>query len=305
MADNKDKGSEKTMIITEKVELGERLTSMEPYLIQISGRETGQMHNLAGRTVKIGRDPAAEISVDDPHVSRHHAEITYEAHDKIVIRDVGSTNGVFVNGTRVTEQTLMDGDKVLIGTRLYFKFAYQDAVDQSYQQSLFRAANIDALTQLYNKKYFVDALSKEFSFSRRNKTPLSLLMIDIDYFKKVNDTYGHMAGDLVLKHVGQYLLKNLRHENIACRYGGEEFAVVLRNTAGDQAALIGERVRAALETETIDFRGTQLRVTISVGAATSLGDGYETIEDFIQAADKNLYEAKASGRNRIVWKMAA
>jgi diguanylate cyclase (GGDEF)-like protein len=305
MADNKDKGSEKTMIITEKVELGEHVTSMEPYLIQISGRETGQMHNLTGRTVKIGRDPAAEIPVDDPHVSRNHAEIVYESPDRIVIRDVGSTNGVFVNGTRISEQALVDGDKVLIGTRLYFKFAFQDGVEQSYQQNLFRAANIDALTQLYNKKYFMDALSKEFSFSRRNKTPMSLLMIDIDYFKKINDTFGHMAGDLVLKHVGQYLLKNLRHENIACRYGGEEFAVVLRNTPGDQAALIGERIRAALETEPIDFRGNELRVTISVGAATSLGEDYETIEDFIQAADRNLYEAKAGGRNRIVWKMAA
>jgi diguanylate cyclase (GGDEF)-like protein len=305
MADNKDKGSEKTMIITEKDEPAERVTSMEPYLIQISGRETGQMHNLTGRTVKIGRDPAAEIPVDDPHVSRNHAEIVYESPDRIVIRDLGSTNGVFVNGTRISEQALVDGDKVLIGIRVYFKFAFQDGFDQRYQQNLFRAANIDALTQLYNKKYFMDALSKEFSFSRRNKTPMSLLMIDIDYFKKINDTFGHMAGDLVLKHVGQYLLKNLRHENIACRYGGEEFAVVLRNTPGDQAALIGERIRAALETETIDFRGNELRVTISVGAATSLGDDYETIEDFIQAADRNLYEAKAGGRNRTVWKMAA
>jgi len=303
--DPKKDREDKTVIVTEKAEMSERSSAYEPYLIQISGRETGQMHNLAGRTVRIGRDPTCQVILDDPHISRVHAEIHCRNVNQIVIRDTGSTNGIFVNGKRVTEQQLNDGDKILIGTRLYFKFCYQDAVDQSYQQNLFRAANIDGLTQLYNKKYFIDVLSKEFSFSRRTKQPLSLLMIDVDHFKRINDTHGHMAGDLVLKSIGQYLLQHLRLENIACRYGGEEFAIILRNVPGDLAEHIAERLRKAMEGEKVLYRNTPIQITISIGIATFDTNNFETIEDFIRKADEHLYEAKQTGRNRTVFRKAA
>jgi len=296
---------EKTVIITEKVDITERSVTYEPYLIQISGRETGQMYNLSGKTIRIGRDATCQILLDDPHVSRVHAEIVWRNGTEIMIKDMGSTNGIFVNGKKVAEQPLLDGDKILIGTRLYFKFCYQDAVDQNYQQNLFRAANIDGLTQLYNKKYFIDVLSKEFSFSKRNEQPLSLMMMDIDHFKKVNDTYGHMAGDLVLKSVGQYLHKHLRLENIAARYGGEEFAVILRNVNADMAMIIGERLRKSIENEKMSYRGKMISVTVSIGIATVDGNNFETIEDLIRSADELLYEAKEGGRNRIVLKKAA
>jgi len=296
---------ENTVIITEKVDISDRSTKYEPYLIQISGRETGQMYNLSGRTVRLGRDATCQVILEDPHISRLHAEIFTRNGNEIVIRDLGSTNGIFVNGKKVTEQTLLDGDKILVGTRLYFKFAFQDAVDQNYQQSLFRAANIDNLTQLYNKKYFIDSLSKEFSFSKRNSQPLSLMMIDIDKFKAINDTYGHIAGDLVLKAVGQYLLKHLRHENVAARFGGEEFAVILRNVDSELALVIAERCRSAIETEKVNYRQQAISVTVSIGIATLEGKNFDTIEDLIRNADENLYEAKEGGRNRTVLKKAA
>jgi two-component system, cell cycle response regulator len=305
LATNPRDKEDKTVIVTEKAEIAERSSAYEPYLIQISGRETGQMHNLSGRTVRIGRDATCQVILDDPHISRVHAEIFFRNGNQIVIRDAGSTNGIFVNGKRVTEQVLGDGDKILIGTRLYFKFAYQDAVDQSYQQNLFRAANIDGLTQLYNKKYFIDVLSKEFSFSRRTKQPLSLLMIDVDHFKKINDTYGHMAGDLVLKSIGVYLQQHLRLENIACRYGGEEFAIILRNVPGDLAEHIAERLRKAMEGEKVVYRNTPIHITISIGIATFDTNNFETIEDFIRKADEHLYEAKQTGRNRTIFRKAA
>ncbi len=293
------------MIITEKVDLTERPNSYEPYLIQISGRETGQMYNLTGRSIKLGRDPTCQIMLDDPHVSRVHAEIICKKDAQISIRDAGSTNGVFVNGRRITEQSLQDGDKILIGTRLYFKFCFQDAVDQNYQQNLFRAANIDGLTQLYNKKYFIDILSKEFSFSRRNNNPLSLMMIDIDHFKKINDTHGHMAGDLALKTIGQILTKNLRLENIACRYGGEEFAIILRNVGPELAHTIAERLRTSIEQEKVSYRGKTIQITASIGISTYDKENFATIEDLIQSADELLYEAKELGRNRTILKKAA
>ncbi len=294
---------DKTIIITEiteKSDINARSQSYEPYLIQISGRETGQMHNLSGRTVKIGRDPTCQILLDDPHVSRLHAEITARGARDIVIRDAGSTNGVFVNGKKISEQQLNDGDKILIGTRLYFKFCYQDAVDQNYQQNLFRAANIDSLTQLYNKKYFIDVLSKEFSFSRRDKQALSLMMLDIDHFKRINDTYGHIAGDQVLKALGAHLQKHVRLENVACRYGGEEFAVILRNVTPELAHTVAERLRTSLAAERIDFKGKPIQITVSIGIATYDSTNFETMEDLIQRADEYLYEAKTNGRNRTI-----
>ncbi|MCB0416313.1 MAG: GGDEF domain-containing protein [Bdellovibrionaceae bacterium] len=303
MSDNENR--DRTIVVTEKVRLDDNGSTYEPYLIQISGRETGQMYNLKGRNVKLGRDPSCQIPLDDPHVSRNHAEIIWRNGSDLVIRDVGSTNGIFVNGKKVQEQVLLDGDKILIGTRLYFKFVYQDSVDQSYQQNLFRAANIDGLTQLYNKKYFVDVLSKEFSFSKRNKTPLSLLMIDVDHFKKINDTHGHIAGDLVLKHIGQYLHKSLRLENIACRYGGEEFAIILRNVDATTAMQIAERVRLNVEKQPVTYRNENIFITISLGVATFENGNFETIEDFIRTADECLYAAKQGGRNRTVMREAA
>jgi diguanylate cyclase (GGDEF)-like protein len=304
MPDQKDE-NDNTIIVTQKVEAPEKANNLEPYFIQISGRETGQMYKLAIQTVKIGRDPSCAIILDDPHVSRNHAEIECKSKQEIYIRDLGSTNGVFVNGKKIIEHVLMDGDKVLIGNRYYFKFCYQDSLEQDYQQNLFNAANMDALTRLYNKKFFVDSLMKEFSFSKRNKHPLSLMMIDIDFFKKINDTHGHLAGDLVLKSVGQFLNTNLRLENISARYGGEEFSIILRNITGENAMSVAERLRKAIENEKMNFRGTDIKITVSIGIATLEDNNYETIEDFVQAADKNLYEAKQKGRNQTIFKKAA
>jgi len=296
----KKKPSDQTVIVTDKAYLNDPSHTYEPYLIQISGRGTGESYNLTGKHIKVGRDPTCQIALDDPHISRFHAEIISTENGEIVIRDVGSTNGVFVNGKRSTEHTLLDGDKILMGTRLYFRFCYQDVVDQTYQENLYRAANIDGLTQLYNKKYFIDAFSKEFSFSQRNKQPLSLMMVDIDLFKKINDTHGHVAGDMVLKSVGQYLLNNLRLENIAARFGGEEFAIAIRNATSEQALNVGERLRKDIEKSQISYRNKDIRVTISIGIATLGEEEFDTIEDFIQRADEYLYGAKRDGRNQTV-----
>lgn len=303
MSDHEEK-SEKTVIITTKVDGNDRTPALEPYLIQLSGRETGQTFNLTNRNVKIGRDATCEISLDDPHISRHHAELRWQ-NDRAILKDLGSTNGIVVNGKRISEQVLNDGDKILIGTRLYFKFCYQDSTEQNYQQNLFKAANIDSLTQVYNKKFFSDILSKEFSFSKRNNQPLSLLMIDIDHFKKINDSFGHMAGDHVLKIIGAMLKTSLRMENIACRYGGEEFSIILRNVHSDLALQIAERLRKTIEAEKIAFQGNTIVVTVSIGVATLDGNNFDTMEDLIQCADRSLYEAKETGRNRTVLKKAA
>ncbi len=301
---SKEDLKDRTVIATQKNDPEEQKSSYEPFLIQISGRETGRMFNLKGKNFQIGRDRTCAIAVEDQHVSRAHAEIVWSG-QQIILRDLGSTNGVFANGAKVTEHVLMENDKIRIGTRLFFRFCYQDAMDQNFQQTLFKAANMDSLTQLYNKKYFVDALSKEFSYARRAGSPLSLMMMDIDHFKPINDSHGHRAGDAVLKHLGGLLTSGIRHENVACRYGGEEFALILRNATISTAQQVAERLRMKIENEVIIHEALSLKITVSIGVA-SVGDPtIVTIEDLVEAADQALYDAKAHGRNRTVLKKAA
>jgi len=302
-AQEKEEKDDETVVITQKVNLNElRNSVLEPYLIHVSGKDAGLAHKLTetSHTIKIGRDPTADVVLDDTHVSRIHAEIEIKGTEEILLRDLNSTNGVFINGVKITERLLRDGDKILVGTRSYFKFCFQDSVDQNYQQNLFRAANIDNLTQCYNKKYFLDILNKEFSYTKRKSQPVSLLMVDIDYFKKINDTYGHMVGDTVLKSVGAFFLKNLRLENFACRYGGEEFAIILRNTPADEALRVAERLRLGIQQGHIKTKDKTINITISVGIATFTGNNFVTAEDFIHLADKHLYTAKSEGRNRTI-----
>lgn len=295
---------DKTQIAVTKAKADDVSQPSDPCLTQLSGLGSGQVFNLKNKTLKIGRDPSCAIWVEDPHISRIHATIT-DSEGQTLIADENSTNGVYVNGKKVKEQSLNNGDRLLIGTRLYFKFSYEFADYQKVQNQKYQEANCDSLTKLYNKRFFIDILSREFSYSRRNKTPLSLLMLDIDYFKKINDQHGHLAGDHVLSQLGELLKKGLRHENIACRYGGEEFAVILRNSASQSAENVAERIRNAISNTTFMYMTNPIKITISIGIATFDHDNFETYEELIKTADEYLYESKLSGRNRISLKKAA
>lgn len=296
MAENEK--SDKTIIVNLKAE-PEKPTQKEPFLVSISGRETGKAIPLKGKDFKVGREVGCDLMLDNPHISRFHAEIFWKG-SQLFIKDLGSTNGVFVNGRKIAEEPLHNGDKVLFGTQMYFRLVYQDAVDQNYQQSLFKAANTDSLTQLYNKRYFIDFLEKEFSYTRRTQQPLSLIMMDIDFFKKINDTYGHVAGDKVLKSLGAILSKQTRLENISCRFGGEEFAVILRGASHSQARFVADRIRDLIAAEKVTSKNQAISFTVSMGIATFTGKNFGTSEEFIQRADELLYEAKQQGRNRTI-----
>lgn len=293
-----DEKSDKTIIVQLKTE-PDKNTSTEPFLVSISGRETGKAIALKDRNLKVGRELDCDLVLESPHISRYHAEIRWKG-TELLVRDLGSTNGVFVNGKKITEETLHNGDKILFGTQLYYKLVYQDSVDQNYHQSLFKAANTDQLTQLYNKRYFMEFLEKEFSFSRRSGQPLSLIMLDIDHFKAINDTYGHIAGDQILKNMGTILASQIRLENVACRFGGEEFGIVIRGASSSQSHLVAERLREAVNSQIVDFRGKKIQFSISLGVATFDGINFQTAEDLLLKADELLYKAKESGRNQTV-----
>ena len=158
-------------------------------------------------------------------------------------------------------------------------------------------ATLDALTNLNNRRQFEVRLKQEIATTKRQKNPLCAMMVDIDFFKKVNDTYGHASGDAVLRTVASIIKEHLRESDIPSRYGGEEFAVLLPYTHIEEAKIVGERLRKAVETTPIPIDKKNINVTISMGLAEF--SPQETGEDLFKRADSALYEAKESGRNRV------
>jgi diguanylate cyclase (GGDEF)-like protein len=269
-----------------------------PYLIVIAGTHAGEMIRLGMLTV-IGRGIETDIRLLEDRMSRRHCQITIEDTGTF-LEDLGSSNGTFVNGVRVERHPLVDGDKIQIGETTILKFTYNDSLEEKFQTQMYNSALRDGLTQLFNKQYFTDRIQPELAFALRHSAPLSLILFDIDRFKAINDTFGHLAGDKVLATIGQHLLRLVRTEDVVARYGGEEFAVLCRDTDARNARVLAERLRRAIEQLAIVHNGRRLAITISVGVAAVPGLDITQAEQLIAAADAALYEAKRAGRNRVV-----
>lgn len=155
----------------------------------------------------------------------------------------------------------------------------------------------DALTGLYNRRHFNAELEREFMRSKRYGGNLCIAIIDIDFFKKINDTYGHLCGDYVLKEVAYLILENFRKTDMVFRYGGEEFVVIMPETSLENSLIPLERLRKTIENNNFIFKGEKIKVTISIGAETN---HTESTEEFLNNADKALYQAKQNGRNQTV-----
>jgi diguanylate cyclase (GGDEF)-like protein len=278
-------------------ELRARRQQVAAYLVVLEGTNVGEMHKIEGEIV-IGRAVSAKVRLNDDGISRRHCRVL-SLGGQVLIEDLGSANGTLVNGELVQQQALKEGDKIRLGATTTLKFTYQDKLDESFQQQMIDAALRDGLTRAYNKKFFQDRLDTEFAYARRHKTMLSLVMFDVDYFKRVNDTYGHLAGDAVLVHLARITQATIRTEDVLARYGGEEFAVICRGTPLLNAGVLGERLRTRVEAENFDYQGTRLPVTISVGVAALPEANATTPSELIRDADSALYEAKKSGRNRV------
>jgi len=268
------------------------------YILFISGPLIGKMYLLEQAETVIGRADDVDISISDSRISRHHLRILIEGGGPI-IEDLGSTNGTFVNGKRIKRHELKNGDKIHISSDTLFKFALGDEAERMFQEEMHQMANYDAVTGVLNKHAFIKRLKEEVSYAKRAKLSLSLLMIDIDFFKKVNDTFGHMAGDYVLNGVAQKIQLTIRDEDILARYGGEEFAVILRGTGLAGAALLAERIRTLVEESPFPFEKNMIRTTISIGIAELSEKTISTPEQLIIKADERLYQSKENGRNRV------
>jgi diguanylate cyclase (GGDEF)-like protein len=295
MSDLDDK-SDKTTVLGVK-DLLQAAAQKNAYLIVINGRSVGRIYKVSSDEIVMGRSPEVDVVIEDEGVSRQHAKIE-RRDDGMVLMDMGSTNGIFVNGKKVARHYLNDGDRLQIGSTTILKFSYQDELEENFQKQLYDSATRDALTGAYNKKFFADHLKTEFAFCYRHERPLSLILFDIDFFKKVNDNFGHVAGDYALKETSRLVQETLRTEDLFARYGGEEFGVILRDTDAERSFLIGERIRRTIEAFKFMWEGDEMPVTVSLGVATLIKKNHRSPKALVQAADEFLYKAKQNGRNR-------
>ena len=302
MADDWD---EEATSSTDVEEIRDKLSSAStartrPVLTILTGSAAGFLHKVSKGAAVIGRATNAEVRVDDDGISRTHARLRAET-DRAWVEDMGSRNGTFVNGVKISMPTeLREGDKIQVGRGTVIRFGFQDDLDESFHENLMSSALRDGLTKLFNKRYFMERLDSELKFAQRHETALSLLMLDLDHFKKINDTQGHLAGDRVLSTIASVLLKAVRNEDVVARFGGEEFAIILRAIALEPAASTAERLRKLVESTKIALDGgKELRATVSIGLANFPSTPCKTLEELVEAADKALYRAKNAGRNRV------
>jgi diguanylate cyclase (GGDEF)-like protein len=271
-------------------------------LTVVSGATAGAIHSLVAQENVVGRGRECSIRIVDAGISRRHARIVRQAPGQYVIEDLGSSNGTSVGGARIAGQhPLEEGDRVAVGPNIELRFGFTDEAEEGALRRLYESSVLDSLTGAYNRKHFEERLAAEVAYSKRHATPLSLLMFDLDHFKRVNDTFGHLGGDHVLRTVGGLVKRTLRVEDVFARYGGEEFAVIARGIDVDKAYLFAERVRITVETAKIEFNGLLVPVSVSLGVASlaCCGEG-ATSEMLVGKADERLYVAKGTGRNRTV-----
>lgn len=292
-------GQKTVTAVTPISKIQQRPFAKSSALVVIYGADLGRKFDLDEGRTSIGRSPKSDIQIDHDSVSRAHVKLTVE-NGRTSIEDVGSTNGTFLNDEALTGRvTLRNNDLVKVG-RTVFKFIAHDNIEAAYHDEIYRLTTVDGLTQVHNRRYFDEAIERELSRCRRYGRALSLLLIDVDHFKSINDTFGHPAGDEVLQGFARIIQSCIRNTDIACRFGGEEVAVIMPHTSPADAQVVAERIRSTLQAN-VWPRHPEHFVTVSIGLAGASGliEGL-TKERWLEAADQALYNAKRNGRNRVV-----
>jgi len=264
-----------------------------------SGPNMGRRYPLAQSPLVVGRGEDCDLCIADNSISRKHVRFESTL-DGFRLTDLGSKNGTFVNDRQLdAPRNLQDGDNIRIGN-LLFRFLTGGNIEADYHEEIFRLTLHDGLTQVHNRRALTEFLDRELARSQRHNRPLSVLMFDIDRFKAINDTRGHLCGDTVLRELAQKVAGTVRKEDLFARYGGEEFCMVLVETSLEEATDAGERLRAAIESLGVSFEGQAVPITVSVGVASATAaTGFDSAT-LLRRADENLYRAKQTGRNRVV-----
>jgi diguanylate cyclase (GGDEF)-like protein len=268
---------------------------------QMSGLEAGRVCGLEGGEVTFGRAITCTHAFDEASLSRVHSRLVRRDR-AYFIEDAGSRNGIFVNEVKVDRAQLHDGDRVRLGSAVTLRFQMVDEQEERALVKVYESSVKDGLTGVWNRKYLDERLASELAFAVRHPAAqLAVVLADIDHFKKVNDTYGHLVGDEVLKATAGVMRAAIRTEDLVARYGGEEFVVVARGVDLKSATQLGERLRVVAERNQLQVDGKVLTRTISAGVATLECCGADkSVERLLGLADERLYRAKETGRNRVV-----
>jgi len=283
-------------VITVISKISDRPVNRDAALVVIHGLDLGRKFDLIKNETIIGRSSKADIQIDQEAISRNHAKVRSDG-KRVTIADLGSTNGTYVNDEPVSgEFQLRNGDLLKIG-RTIFKYIAGGNIEAAYHDEIYRLTTMDGLTQVFNRRYFEETLERELARCNRYGRALSLVMLDIDHFKQVNDSYGHLAGDHVLKSVASSIKTRIRREDVLARYGGEEFSILLPEVDLKGAVTLAEKTRKLIEKTKFEFDAQQIDVTVSCGVA-ALGEQLMEAPDLVRLADQKLYEAKENGRNR-------
>jgi len=290
-----------TLIIARPVEAPTPRERGEACLVLLHppGPDIGKRTPLSKRAYVVGRDAEVDLVISRSSVSRQHSQLNEDDAGDWWVQDLGSTNGTFVNEERITKRCLTDGDQIRFGDAI-FKFLSGANIESAYHEEIYRMTILDGLTGIHNKRYFLEFLERELAGAHRHRHPLSLVMFDVDHFKKVNDERGHLCGDHVLKEIAARIRQRIRREDLFARYGGEEFSCILSSTNLDGAVQFAEHIRGLIADKAISFDGQSFTVTISLGVATVWNEPGVDLLTLIKRADENLYAAKRSGRNRVV-----
>ena len=265
-------------------------------VVVIHGEGLGRRVDIGDAPVLVGRSQEADLSIAHRSVSRQHCRIWRDG-DDYRIRDLGATNRTRLNDAAIEEAILADGDHVVVGESI-LKFISRNSVEARYHEEIYQLATHDTLTELYNRRHFVEMADKEIARAVRHRRPLALCIIDVDLFKPVNDRHGHIAGDEVLRQIAAHLRQHVRSEDMAARIGGEEFAVLLQECGIDAAYGFAERLRQAIAEVEFKPGNEPQTITVSIGIAAMTAER-ATCSRMMAAADAALYRAKSQGRNQV------
>lgn len=247
--------------------------------------------------LSIGRSSSANISMPEVQsLSRTHARLNHRG-AAVEIEDLKSTNGTYVNDRRCATQVLRSGDRFQLGAA-HFKFLHEQDPEHAYHEAIYHLVMTDGLTQAFNKRKLDEELAREFARARRHRRPLSLILFDIDRFKDVNDTFGHLCGDFILQQIARITSEKLRPEQVFARAGGEEFVIMSPEMELAGAEQLAEKLRQQIESEIFSYTEVEVRITCSFGVA-GLEPQMERPEDLYEAADRAMYLSKSAGRNRV------
>lgn len=265
-------------------------------VVVIQGEGLGRRADVDDRRIVVGRSQEADLHIPHNSVSRRHCEIWRDG-DAYRVRDLGATNATRLNDKPVQEAALNDGDHLTLGESV-LKFISHSSVEAHYHEEIYQLATHDALTEMYNRRHFIETVDREIARAMRHQRPLTMCIIDVDLFKPINDRYGHISGDNVLKQIAGLVRRHVRNDDAAARIGGEEFAVLLPECNAEAAYGFAERLREAVAGVLFRPGGEPQSITVSIGIAALTPDR-DTCGRMMAAADAALYRAKSEGRNRV------